>query len=305
MRIPEAKIKEAILHPEKLVRQEAVLYFADCYSRDAEVMPLAVEAFEKYGRTNAFRFVHVLTQLAQTESTVEWAVRELHHEENKADDHDRFFPTFSLMVCNADPKLIAPRADDILSAPGFSKELIPDFQERLQLASLDADQCWTELERISVAGVGKNSSSQVNFVRASRVVEALAPQGEKYIERILDLLGKEVEDFETDPMTWLEIFLVQLAGEMRLEPAIPLIVKKLHECGDILSEECVTALGKIGTDAAAETVTEGWRKAEWEYRLYASSALEKIHSDTSVRKCLELHELAEQGGEWLGHRPGG
>jgi hypothetical protein len=32
MRLPEAKIKEAILHPDKLVRQEALLYFGDCYS---------------------------------------------------------------------------------------------------------------------------------------------------------------------------------------------------------------------------------------------------------------------------------
>ena len=28
MRLSEAKIKEAILHPEKLVRQKALLYFA-------------------------------------------------------------------------------------------------------------------------------------------------------------------------------------------------------------------------------------------------------------------------------------
>jgi hypothetical protein len=79
-----------------------------------------------------------------------------------------------------------------------------------------------------------------------------------------------------------------LAGEMRLERAIPLVVKKLHECGEILSEECVEALGKIGTDPAAEAVAEGWLDAEWDYRLYASSALEKIHSDTTVRKSLEL-----------------
>ena len=89
-------------------------------------------------------------------------------------------------------------------------------------------------------------------------------------------------------MTWLEIFLVELAGEMRLERAIPLVVKKLHECGEILSEECVEALGKIGTDVAAEAVTEGWLEAVWDYRLYATSALDKIHSDMTVRKCLEL-----------------
>src|SRR5262245_39700748 len=89
-------------------------------------------------------------------------------------------------------------------------------------------------------------------------------------------------------MTWLEILLVMLAGEMRLERAIPLVVKKLHECGEILSEQCVEALGKVGTDGAAEGVAEGWLEAVWDYRLYATSALEKIHSDTTVRRCLEL-----------------
>jgi hypothetical protein len=46
MRLPQAKIKEALLRPEKLVGQEALYYFTDCYSQDAEVMPLAVKAIE-------------------------------------------------------------------------------------------------------------------------------------------------------------------------------------------------------------------------------------------------------------------
>jgi len=284
MRLPEAKIKEAIVHPEKLVRREALLYFTDCYSRDAEVMPLAIKAIETFGRSNAFLHVHVLAQLAQTEATVEWATKELHREEDTAHDLDSYFPALSRLLCNAEPQLLQPRADQVLQAPGFFKELAPEFRERLQLATWDADQCWKELERICAEGVG----TDVDFGHASRVVEALARQGDKYTDRILDLLAKEVGDFETDPMTWLEIFLVELAGEMRLERAIPLVVKKLHECGDVLSEECVEALGKIGTDAAAEAVTDGWLEAVWDYRLYATSALEKIHSDTTVRKCLEL-----------------
>ena len=108
----------------------------------------------------------------------------------------------------------------ILRAPGFLKELRHDFEERLRLAAWDADQCWKELERICAEGVGKHDSSDVDFGHASRVVEALARKGEGYVDRTLDLLGQKVEDFETDPMTWLEIFLVMLAGEMRLERAI-------------------------------------------------------------------------------------
>ena len=267
MRLPEANIKEAVAHPEKLARQEALHYFTDCYSRDREVMPLAIKAIETYGRSNAFLHVHVLAQLAQTEATVEWAVKELHREEDKAHDLDSFFPALSRLLCNADPQLLQPRADQILQAPGFFKEMHDEFQERLRLAAWDADQCWNELEKICTEGVGKD----VDFGHASQVVEALARQGEKYADRIFDLLGKKVEDFETDPMTWLEIFLVDLAGEMHLERAIPLIVKKLHLVGDVLSEACVDALGKIGTDAAAVAVTEGWQDAEWDYRLYATS----------------------------------
>jgi hypothetical protein len=288
MRLPEANIKEALVHPDKLVRQEALLYFADCYSRDAEVMPLAIQAIETHGRSNAFLHVHVLAHLAQTEATVEWAIRELHRVDDKANDLDSYFPALSRLLCRADAHLLAPRADQILQAPGFFKELAPEFRERLQLATWDAERCWNELERLCAEGVGKQYSSDVDFGHASRLVEALARQGEKYVERILDLLGKKVEDFETDPMTWLEIFLVDLAGEMRLGRAIPLVVNKLHECGEILSEECVEALAKIGTDAAAEAVTEGWLEAVWDYRLYATSALERIHADTTVRRCLEL-----------------
>jgi len=288
MRLSEAKIKEAILHPEKMAREEALQYFTDCYSRDVEVMPLAIKAIETYGRSNAFFIHHDMPKLAQTESTVEWAIRELHHEKNKADEPHRFSLTVSSLLCSADPKLTIPRAEDILHAPGFLKSLIPAFRDRQQLASWDAERCWKELESISAKGVGEKSSSNVDFSHASRVVEALAPQSEKYVERILGLLDKKVEDYDTDPMGLMEIFLVELAGEMRLEPAIPLIVKKLREDGDFLLEEGIEALGKIGTDAAAEAITEGWLEASWDYRLYATTALEYIHSETTVRKCLEL-----------------
>src|SRR5208282_3039565 len=221
MRLPEARIKQAILHPDMIVRQAALLYFTHCYSRDAEVMPLGIKAIETYGRSNAFLYLHVIAHLAQTEATVEWAIRELHREEDRADDLDSFFPALSHLLCSADPRLLQSRADELLRAPGFSEELHREFGERLQLASWNTEQCWRELERISTEGVGKPYSSDVDLGHARRVVEALARQGDKDVDRVLDLLATKVEDLETDPMRWLEIFLVMLAGEMRLEPAIP------------------------------------------------------------------------------------
>jgi hypothetical protein len=286
MRLPESKIRDAIVHPERSVRGETLRYFADCYSRDSEAMPMAIRAIEMYGRSDAFFDLHDLAQLAQTEATVEWAIKALDRDQDGAHDRDRFFPALSLVLCSADTRLVEPRAAEILQAQGFSKDSHEDFQERLRLASWDADQCWHELQRVSAQAVGE--SFDVDFDYADRLVEVLARKGEKYVDRILDLLAKEVEDIENDPISCLQIFLVVLAGEMRLERAVSSVVKKLHECDDAISEDCVEALGKIGTDAAATAVAEGWLDAAWDYRLYAASALERIHSDTTVRQCLEL-----------------
>ena len=52
MRLPESKIKEAILHPDIEVRDRATMYFAKAFSSDPSIMPLVIKAVEKYGRDN-------------------------------------------------------------------------------------------------------------------------------------------------------------------------------------------------------------------------------------------------------------
>ncbi len=52
MRYPEAKIKEAILHPDIEIRDRATSYFAKSFSSDLSIMPLVIKAVETYGRQN-------------------------------------------------------------------------------------------------------------------------------------------------------------------------------------------------------------------------------------------------------------
>lgn len=283
MRLSEVQIKEAILHSDKLARQEALLYFSKCFSLDPEVMPLAVRTIEKYGRRDAFSVIHVIADLAQTEATVDWAIRELNQQKDKA-----YCLRLSRLVTNADPQLLVLREQDILKSPGFATKFVPELRERLQLLAWDADQCWKELERIAQEGKGKHHPGEVDFGHAELVVNALAWQGEKYTDRLLELLRQKVNYEVDDPMAWLEVFLVMLAGEMRLASAIPVIVAKLHDFGELLAEECVTALAKIGTDQAATVLSEGFLQEGWDYRLYASGAFDAVHADATVAKCLEL-----------------
>ena len=292
MRLPETQIKQALLHPTKLVREQALQYFADCHSRDIEVMPLAIAAIEKYGRSEAFWSVTNLAHLAQSEATLAWTVRELNREtEDEEFDCYRFFPALSALVCRAAPSLIVPFGDEIRNTCGFDEGWFEYFEERARMALWDADRCWQELESLAVKG---DDEMEFDFDRASLVVDLLAPQGEKYAPRILELLGKTFEEHENEPLLNLESKIVQLAGEMRLAAAIPLIVEKMHRIDDPddsdedLEHACGEALAKISSDATALALTADYLKFDPNYRFMAACTLEKVHADTTVPRCLEL-----------------
>ena len=96
-------------------------------------------------------------------------------------------------------------------------------------------------------------------------------------------------------MVWIECFAAQLAGELRLETAAPLLAAKLREDGgDMLNEECMYSLTKIGTDAAVAAICDEWADAPEHFKLYASSALENIHTDAKVSRCLALHSQEDK-----------
>jgi hypothetical protein len=61
-----------------------------------------------------------------------------------------------------------------------------------------------------------------------------------------------------------------MAGHMRYEPAIPLIIKKFLIDGELLNEEGDKALTKIGTDAVIRAVRDTYPQAPDHFRLYSS-----------------------------------
>jgi len=70
MRLSEEKIKQAILHPQLEIRQRAVGYFSERYSEDESVVPLVIQAVERYGREDAYHLVGGSVDLRHTEETI-------------------------------------------------------------------------------------------------------------------------------------------------------------------------------------------------------------------------------------------
>src|SRR5262249_52726541 len=85
--------------------------------------------------------------------------------------------------------------------------------------------------------------------------------------------------------------LVQMAGHMRDEPAIPLLIKKFFLDGEILNEDCKEALTKIGTDAGIRALRDAYPQAPHHFRLYSAGIFGAIHPDLAVSAGLELLSL--------------
>ncbi|MHB8898103.1 MAG: SEC-C metal-binding domain-containing protein [Thermoguttaceae bacterium] len=293
VRLSEAKIKQAIVNPDPMIRERAVRYFSVCYSDDEEVVPLVIQAIEKYGREDAYNLIGPSIHLRHSDKTIAWVVDELNDPDS--DRYESYTFNLTRVLCHADPALLVHRDTAIIE----SRHFLPSFRERLtrrlELLSWDEAECWRCLEEICEEGKGKQFTNEVDLSFANDLLEAMARAGCIHEDRVVSILTQKVDDFENNPMKWLEPLMVDFAGLLRLEAAVPLIVGKLHEDADFLSENCVRALSHIGTDAVVTVVADDFADAEQHFRLYASNVLENVHSDLAVEKAVAL--LEREGDE--------
>jgi hypothetical protein len=289
VRLSEDKIKEAILHPDLDVRDAAIRYFYSSTSPDHSLMPLAIQAIERYGRTKAFSFTHYLNVLPQTEQTIGWVIAELRRPfEGPPEERHFYYLNLCRLLCHADIHLVARHAQEILQAPHFEPKEQVAFRERLEMAGWDSEKCWQELRQYCEANREKNDIEEFGLGHALRIVEALARQPRDYQGQIVALLAEPVRDFRHDARKWLQPLMANLAGEMRLHEAIPLLVGNLGHKYSFLADQSMFALAKIGSGEVVAAVCDQFPRAPTDFRLRASDLLGKVHLDATVQRVLGL-----------------
>lgn len=288
MRYPEEKIKAAILHPDLDVRDAASRYFATSTVPDPTLMPLAIEAIEKYGRTTAFSFTDFLRTYPQTDQTVDWVVAELSREIEGLPE-DRYFHRLGMsrLLCHADIRLVFPRAEVIFATPHLDRKERHSLGERFTMAGWDADACWNALQQFCEINKDQQHFDELDFDHAFRIIEALALQPHEYEGQILSVLAEPLPELG-HPRRWLAPLLAKLAGEEQIESAIPLLVGNLGHPDSFVSDQSMFALAQIGTEAVVAAVCERFPRASREFRRYATELLRKIHLDATVEGVLAL-----------------
>src|SRR5262249_44746516 len=135
----------------------------------------------------------------------------------------------------------------------------------------------------------EESLSDDDFAHGCRLVEALGRHPAELSERVLAILRGE-----SDASDWMQVFVVRLAGEMKLEAAVPLLIDVLTEPDDSEAEECLEALVKIGTEKVIVEVATVYPRANWDFWPYAAALLEDLHTDLSVQTALSLSAREEE-----------
>jgi hypothetical protein len=299
MRLTEDQVRQALKHPDRKVRAAALDYFAMSFSRNPAIMRDVIAAIERFGTRETFPSWFPLENLAQTEDTVAWAMKRL--ESPFSTDPDREFSRYlQPLLLAADRQAVDPHREAVLALPGLSRSTAARLRRRFELASTPPDQLWRRLEEIAAAGQGKRRRKDIESSEAKAIVAVLGRDASN-ADRMTQWLRQEFDRDAETPMAWLEVFATRMAGEMRFEPAVSLLVEKLDVGEEVLSEEANVALMKIGTDAVIQAVRDRYPNAEYHFRDYAVRLFGGIHTDLAVTAGLEILSLEEddEARVWL------
>ena len=222
MRLSEDKIKAGIIHPDRDVRDAAVMYFSRSSCRDPSIMPLVIQAIEEYGWEGAFLVPSVVEGLPLSDETLPWVVRQVQREDLPAGYRTKdlvpgWQSALAWLLCSADPNLLARHKREIFGIKGLPKDDIDLIDMRIDLLTENADTCWRDLESLCLQARDDRADPDTDYGYA--LVEAIARHGNAYADRVLSSLAEKIEDLEDYGEGWMELFTLNLAGEMRLKAA--------------------------------------------------------------------------------------
>ena len=204
--LPPDRIKPFLLHEDPYIRTAAIDYFADGWSCDPDLIPLVLDACERFGDKNNARGISSCHRFPLTESSLDRILRHL----AKTDDPDSIYQ-LNRVIVHAPGDLLASRQSEVLGHPKLLQEIIPQITLRCDLAGWSGERIWDELQEYARRSEDKKDTGGIDHGYVGALVDALARHDVPDDDTVCRLL-RSLEPEQG----WLEIFLVDLAGERRI-----------------------------------------------------------------------------------------
>ena len=291
--IDDTTIKAALTHPEPEVRQRAVRRLADSSHDDGSVMPLVIQAIERFGLTDAWPMLETARSLKQTPATIDWAIDHLRQPLNHDDvSQDNALYVLAWLVVEAEPALLSERYETLASLPALPEELHRVLDERLELARAGWATSWRRLEALGQETLDGDGITIEQHQRFRRLIDALAEHGRDVPEHektVLNLVRRQFPKAKRELYEQIEPYFFRLAGRMKLTRAIPVILRRLQEADEedeVLYSGATLALAAYASDEVTRPLAAAWWDATNHARASMAEVLGHTPTDLAAERCL-------------------
>jgi hypothetical protein len=191
IRLSEDKIKAGIVHPDRDVRDAAVMYFSRSACRDPSILPLAIQAIEKYGWEGAFIVPSAVEGLPLSEETLPWILRQLERDDlpdKSTMDGARLARGLGAAAFRCRRQAPGPPQGGDSQPQGTGRRGPQSDRLRIDLLTVDAETCGSELDAICLQAGQDRSDPDTQYGYA--LVEALARHGQPQANRAFGMTAK-------------------------------------------------------------------------------------------------------------------
>lgn len=294
MRLSDERLMAGFVHPSRVVRGAVADFFADRFTRDPEVTRWAIRGAEQFGWQDFLAWPHKFGKLPLLDDdSFEWVCQQVERQE-PATRRLSIRWHLTRMLAAADATILARHQSRLLAMDVFDADVREAIVRRIELSQADPEVCWQASESHCIRAAQTESFAAANIPEAKRLLEPLARAGESFVPRILEVLQRPLPEPDSKhPDQWLIGLMISLAGQLRLEQAVPLLWNCWAANWDWYNEEVMFALTRIGTPSVLQMIRERYSKSEWYVRNFSHNVFENTRGDETIAALEEAIAMEE------------
>lgn len=279
-------LKPYLLDDDPWVRRAVARYFDEGWSQDDDLIPVILDACDRFGYRDNVSSLACCRHLPLTPTTFERALHLLAEA-----THDNAAMHLSRVVANAPVDLLRKHEAAVLGNEHLLEDDRMSIQHRLDFMSWSGERLWQELQKRASQYDKSDEWSDGDSISEDAVLDALAHHDVPDTETICRLLADT-----TITGSWLEMFLVDLAGSRRLTETIPVLLEMLRDADGSLPENCPPTLARIGHPEIVRRIRGSYPAASWSFKNLSVTVLGEIkhpESEDAILACLEEEDDIE------------
>ncbi len=272
------QVRPFLSHDDELVRERALVYFAEAANSSLLQADDLWTVVDRFGPRNS-----LYRALANTSPTSTSTERLIEAFVKYRDNPDR--QVIEQVILSLPLEFLETVVAHPVAGLMLSKTLSRGIERRRQFAATSVDALWNELIAFA-EHLDSESTRESPYRDGSIVVDELAKHPGEVEVRALELISS--------PKTadsWLEVYLIDLVGTLRVQDAIPFLFNAVGQDGDLVNEHAADALGKIGTAELAAEIADRYAEATDDFQRYTPSALASMRSpagETALVRVLDI-----------------